>query len=742
MENKSRDLKQCVLALIVGALGLGLSGCGGGGGGGGGPLSAAAESANNYGLAVINANAAYAKGGSGAGVTVAVIDTGIDTRHSDLDANIAPASIDIVVPSFPLQDDIGHGTNVAGIIAAERNGRGMHGVAFNSRILAIRADDPQTGLFFDVDLARAVDYAVANQARIINMSLGGTSASSAGFRQSQINATRAGVILVSPTGNAGASQPEFPAGNAGDPAFNGLALAVGAVDRNGNSLAGFSNRCGASRNFCLVAPGVDIFTTQPGGGYATVDGTSFAAPHVAGAAAVLLQLFPNLSPQDVVQILLDSATDLGAAGVDVVYGHGLLSFDDAVAPLGVLSVPLATTAAGQSAALGSTHLSLGPAFGDALSGNSVLARAVALDDFDRAYPVDLTAAVASADRGFGLETLLAASDRHSAVIPSPAGMTLQIAMAADRDIAPWHRSGWREPASGIEAASFAGALSPETEWRLGLGLSAGSQFGTDIAAASSGTLFLGIGELTNPHYALLGSGDGMRLDQSLSESTTLSLGLFESDAVETGDADLGWGGGNILQASLNHAFGQGAALRLDVARVEESDTFLGSQTDGAFGAGIGATSHFMTVSGGLPVTRDIDLIGSVTTATSEVSDAGLLSDWGTVQSTAFGFGVVAREVLEPGDRLGLLVGQPLRVSSARATLTVPVGITADEAVISDSRRVDLSPGGREMNLQLAYDRDLWSGAGLSSWLLVRTQPGHDRSAANDYGIGLSFRMAF
>lgn len=240
------------LVLAAGAAICPLTGCGGGGSAFAAaprpepapldptppPTFATTEFAANYGLGMIGAQSAYARGAYGDGVIVAVIDTGIDRTHTDLDANISPASIDIINLASPLTDDDGHGTLVAGVIAAEKNDAGMHGVAFDATILAIRATD--TGFFLDSDLAVAVEYAIANLAHIINMSLGGPAPDSPAFRQWQINATQAGVIIVAPTGNSTGSQPEFPAANAGDPQFNGLALAVGAVNLAGNDLALFS----------------------------------------------------------------------------------------------------------------------------------------------------------------------------------------------------------------------------------------------------------------------------------------------------------------------------------------------------------------------------------------------------------------------------------------------------------------------------------------------------------------------
>ncbi|NNG04376.1 MAG: hypothetical protein HKM95_09785, partial [Inquilinus sp.] len=421
---------------------------------------------------------------------------------------------------------------------------------------------------------------------------------------------------------------------------------------------------------------------------------------------------------------------------------GLLNVGAAAAPLGALSVPLADMAAGEAADLSNTRLALGPAFGDALSGVAALRNAVAVDEFQRPYAVDLSASVASAQRGFRLADLLATGASDIVSVPPAAGMTLHMALAEDPNGDPRAQSGRSRSGGEVEAASLTGSFSPGTAWHLGMGLSADGQLGRGSTASAAGSLFWAADEMTDPHYTLLGGGDGVRLDRSLTAATTLSFGWFESDPTGNLDTGAGWGGGNIAQATVDQAFAKGGRLRLDVARVEESDTFLGSRTDGAFGSSAGAASHFVTVSGGLPVSRTIELIGSATTATTDVENAGLLSGWGTVRSTAFGIGVVARDVFDSGDRIGVLAGQPLRVGQADATVTVPVGMTADEVMVRESQRVDLAPSGREMNVQLAYRRGLWDGADLSSWLLIRNEPGHDAAASNDYGLGLSFTTTF
>jgi subtilisin family serine protease len=234
----------------------------------------------SHGLGQIGAAHVYAQGATGSGVVVAVIDSGIDTAHIELDSQISSQSKDIVSPSTPMTDELGHGTEVAGIIAAERNSIGMHGVAFDATILAVRADGryidgTSTSAFEIGDVTNAINYA-AGKAHVINMSLGvagtqlgdswGHPLDQQAFEQALINAMGNGAIIVAASGNESASEPSLPAAYAGDTTINasGQMLAVGAVNNTGTALADFSNQCGVAKDYCLVAPGDGIWTTYPG----------------------------------------------------------------------------------------------------------------------------------------------------------------------------------------------------------------------------------------------------------------------------------------------------------------------------------------------------------------------------------------------------------------------------------------------------------------------------------------------
>jgi len=711
-----------------------------------------AEFFANTGLDQIGAQGAYAKGAYGGGVVVAVIDTGIQTDHSDLDANISPESIDIV-RGGTLIDEEGHGTHVAGIIAAEKNDVGMHGVAFDATILAIRADtvvsDPAVcggaascSLFFDQDLVNALRYA-SGKAHVINMSLGGPAPLSNSFEQQLVGAMGAGAIIVVAAGNESATDPGWPAMYAAHPIINesGQMISVGAVDGTG-TLAGFSNQCGATMDFCLVAPGVDILSTFPGDALALASGTSMAAPHVSGAAALLIQAWPMLAPADIVDILLTSATDLGAAGVDPVYGHGLLNLNAAVAPLGTLSIPMTDSAGGDSVRLDGTVLALGPAFGDALSGLPLLGQAIALDGYDRNYVAGLQGHVVRAGRGFGMESLTAGTGVDMIGSALPNGATVSMGLvdhSSAESAADWSgMAADAAPERQVRGVSLAMTGADGTSWRFGYDMTP-DQLVPDRAVEPATSLFWMSGDLLGPNHTLVGAGTAVSASRSLGAGNVISLGMIDqSEGTEAvaGDARMG-------EVALTRRFAGGAVLTAGFSDVDEREGFLGSGAGGGF-AVEGANSRFYVLGGRVPIGAGAELLGSYTLARTDMVADGtsLLSDWSGARADAFGIGIVKHDVPGTGGRIGLLAGQPLRVNSASARLTLPVGYDLDKTVVQESERVSLVPTGREIDVQLAYDKSVGARGNFSGWLMMQMEPGHDADAAPAYALGLRFGTSF
>jgi subtilisin family serine protease len=270
----------------------------------------------------IDAARAWDLSTGGASVIVAVIDSGIDLDHPDLQPNLwtnpdeIPGNLvdddgnglvddvhgwDFVNEDDDPRDDVGHGTHVAGIVAAAgNNGLGITGVAWRARLMPLKFLD--AGGFGTVaDAVQAIDYAVSKGARILNASWGGGDDSSA-LLEAIRDAGAHEALFVAAAGNDGADSdraPFFPAGYAAP-----NIIAVAASDRQ-DRLAPFSNFGGTTVD--LAAPGVQILSTLPGGRYGLMSGTSMATPHVSGVAALVLGLAPGMPAASLRQRLLEHA---------------------------------------------------------------------------------------------------------------------------------------------------------------------------------------------------------------------------------------------------------------------------------------------------------------------------------------------------------------------------------------------------------------------------------------------------
>lgn len=280
---------------------------------------------NNWGLDMVNAPEVWAQGYTGQGVLVAVVDTGVDYNHIDLSGNIWVNSGEIADngiddDSNGFVDDIrgwdfvnndndpmdldAHGTHVAGIIAAQNNGFGVTGVAYDATLMPVTVIGNQSTQQYYQNLADGIRYAADNGANVINLSL--RTFGDISFVENAIEyAAGLGSVVVMAAGNDGDSQPLYPAYYADD-----WGIAVGAVNSN-NQMASFSNDAGITPLDYVVAPGVSVLSTTPGNTYQSFNGTSMAAPHVAGVAALILSANPDLTSTEVENIITGTANPTG-----------------------------------------------------------------------------------------------------------------------------------------------------------------------------------------------------------------------------------------------------------------------------------------------------------------------------------------------------------------------------------------------------------------------------------------------
>jgi Subtilase family/Bacterial Ig domain len=256
---------------------------------------------------------------TGAGITVGIVDTGVDATHPDLQGQLLPG-YDFLNDDPDPKDDNGHGTRMSGIVGALcNNAEGVCGIAPAAKVLPVKVLDAQ-GYGPYSAVANGIIYAVDHGARVINLSLVGTAPSS--ILQAAVDyATAHDVVLVAAAGNYGTDAPGYPA------ASNG-AVAVAAIN-DADAHPSFSNY-GAWVN--VSAPGVDIVTTTTDGGYATSTGTSPAAAFGSGVFALLLSANPTMSRSEAIARVQAGAADLGTTGWDPYFGWGRVDAYAALVP--------------------------------------------------------------------------------------------------------------------------------------------------------------------------------------------------------------------------------------------------------------------------------------------------------------------------------------------------------------------------------------------------------------------------
>ncbi len=292
-----------------------------------------------WGMVKVNATGAWDVTTGSTNVIVAVIDTGIDLTHPDLVSNLWVNAAetngltgvdddgngkiddvygwDFVNNDKTPADDNSHGTHCAGTVGAVgNNALGVAGVCWKVRLMALKAADA-AGLLADSDIAEAVHYASDKNADVISASFGGSDSSDT-MRDAIIYANSKGVLFVAAAGNDGSNNDSMPVYPAGYDIPN--VVAVAATDQS-DALASFSNYGQSSVD--LAAPGVNIYSTIPGGNIGSMQGTSMACPHVAGAAALLLSANPSFTQLQLKAALLNTVDKLPALAAKTVSGGRL-----------------------------------------------------------------------------------------------------------------------------------------------------------------------------------------------------------------------------------------------------------------------------------------------------------------------------------------------------------------------------------------------------------------------------------
>ena len=409
-------------------------------------------------LDIVNAPDAWARGWTGKGSTIAILDSGIDSDHSEFAGRImAQECFTSACTNEGVEDLNGHGTHVAGIAAAAFDGAGTTGVAFDAELLVGKVAD-QAGRVNMSGVAQGLDWANSMGATVSNLSLGYTFSTAYTDAVSEIESgafaitnpntstldswnrngylnlestsnpwellpsmisalTDSEMVVVAAAGNQGLAYSGYPGhyavhtDDAGNLTFNGQIIVAGAYDVKTGDLATFSNAAGTLcidtetggstcdsgyrvSDFYLMAPGAWVVSADNDGGYTAKSGTSMAAPVISGAVAVIHQMWPHMTGANLAKLLLETG-DKSFAGYDVHrHGQGLLDLDAATSPIGELGIPTTGRASGAKT---SDFGQIGLAGSAETLAAEVLSSVMVIDDYDRDFYVDASNLVAPVD---------------------------------------------------------------------------------------------------------------------------------------------------------------------------------------------------------------------------------------------------------------------------------------------------------------------------------------------------------
>lgn len=682
------------------------------------PTSSADSAEYKASGAVVSAKAAYAydRGITGKGVTIAILDTGIDTSGREFSGRISPdstafdqgiARCGTCAPEtirFDVKDVKGHGSRVAGIAAAARDGVGVQGVAPEATILALKLSGPDmrnvtptSGAVREGDganpslIAPAIRYALDKGAFVMSVSLNGEATGRTATEQrAAMDAVRqADRLLVESVSNF-TDEDSFTGKIAEnlvgtDRANRDWFLFAIGVDQNGNPRVANGN-AGPLADRMIAAGGNNVQTVDQNGKVVVETGNSFAAPAVAGAAALLKQYWPQLGGKAIARILLDTATDAGAPGVDQVFGVGILNVEKAMQA----QAPATSFVAAQAVLARYSSLTISAPFGGAAA---VATWASTMTVFDR-YGRDFVMKGASGirTRGSGL---------------------LAGAMLSPIDV-PWQRNGATDARLGFSSSvpSYWQSVSPNRPAMVSFSPAPGQTvtLGANVTVGRgdgiAGSLLRGIvdapigmssvwtGSGWSAGFSSGSSRDSRAELRGFIVSTPLGFGFEVSDMVERGQAlgmrgsaNLGLSGARTTMASLT--------ARRMIAGVLVSARATASTTYVAGG------SELMRFSG--PV-------------------------WGSafaIQGAHGLFGATAT--------LGL--SSPLRVERARTTLLVPVAYDLMTGALSTATTmVDLAPDSRELDVELGWSAALSPTSSLRLGVARAFNAGHVAGASDTAGF--------
>ena len=731
-------------------------------------------------LPLIKAAAAYARGGTGDGVTITIVDSGINVLHHEFAKANGEADTDKVkvrhLDAFglylPTGSNLLHGTAVASVAAGKKNGdnvlgegwRYMHGVAYDADIdfLTLRLN-PADGSLSDLQGASDLDRAKffhkiisAAQGDIINFSWGlpgiitdfsrdairrDWARTAAVLAQGDVTAGEEKIIVWA-AGNTGAASPHVLAGLGVDfSELQGHILAVVGVDKDG-VIAAESNRCGVAKNFCLAAPGWDMtaaYYNDPQHYAYDYGGTSLAAAMVSGALAVLKDLFKDqLSNTELVDRLLATAdrSDDNDGSVDYsdssIYGQGMLDLDEATKAQGVVSAGLSSN----SKPLHQTGFALnGGAFGESFAQLDDI-QIAGFDELGAPFFMPASAVITPAARD-----KTPTPDKVSAQLPEGGG---ELALRIGADNIPQSgylsASGWMV-GYGENPGQFFN-LSDKRDNPLRDSVAGAFNFSegdrSHLAKTDFGFNRIGFGNqdaFVSPYLALAQNGAslGWRHDNGRFGIAVMH-GNAQFDQWQNPGGERGLG---ILMDWTTQT--KRGAIAIQAGAVREPESMLGARANDY-------DLQAQTAFAGVNYARAFGNWDALATAYFGTTRADLNNEFwqadGDIKSSAYALGFTRESLRRHNDKLALRITQPLRAERAKAIMNLPIGRTKAGEVVRHDQQVDFAPHGRTIQIEAAYQLPLTTKNTLHTALGIEREPLHDETLDDNWYARVAFVKGF
>ena len=676
-----------------------------------------------------NAIGAWQKGATGKGVTIGFVDTGLVITRTDFAGKVHTDSRD-VDGDRPMNDVYGHGTAVAGIAAGAKDNSGMHGVAFDATILMAKADQgcPEHCTFTHGAIARGIDAARLAGAKVINLSVGGSS--SAEIENAVRRAVEAEIVLVVGSGNSGPAPSEFAQHLAKLAPSNVIIVgALGSAASDSSPItydvqSKYSAPAANSKHTYVAAPGLyNAATYFRSDGIDRLSGSSFAAPVVSGAIALLAQAFPTLSGQQLIKLIYLTADDIGAQGIDDIFGQGRLNIGRAFQPVGSIrttGTDLPVRLTGGTAAPA--------AAGDAVYRNEL--RTIVLDDFDRAFSYNLASNFFATKAPSPLANIASNDQQQSVMSVNALKLAVTISRNSGANVTHLnsHLSASEEYSARLLATSVIARLSAQTS--MAFGFKTGGDTLRDHMSPTGRSISLTMG--TDRQHGIMSRNPRSvavaHRWKNISMIATVEQGfVLKASGICEGNRY------NSLSGAISYN-GSVGLVSFALSQTREKNSLLGSNLLQMFGGGQ-STSRYVD----LGLTRLLADRFAVS-ANLRIGRNGTTA--GTLWTRALSLEVSRSGVFNSNDQLMVNLAQPLRIESGQLSTDLPTSwdyITQT----ADINRValNLTPSGRELQTEVGYARYFHTGSILMN-AYVRRQPNHIANGTADVGLAVRGRVSF